>query len=49
MFLNKILDKIDLNNPRFARWNLENLGEFNEAQLGPFLDDDVSDLIDIKP
>lgn len=37
------LDKVDWENPRFAKWNLSNLGEKNDAQLDAFFDDDVSD------
>lgn len=38
--------KIDWKDPRFAKWNLSNLGELNQAQLDSFLDDDeVSNML----
>lgn len=35
------MEEIDFDDPRFAPWNIQNLGEFNDAQLAAFLDDDV--------
>lgn len=36
------VEEIDWNDPRFAPWNIENLGKLNDAQLDAFMDDDVS-------
>lgn len=36
------LEKIDWKNPRFSKWNLQRLGQLNEAQRDAFFADDVS-------
>lgn len=34
------MKQINWDDPRFAPWNIKNLGELNEAQQNAFLDDD---------
>lgn len=39
------VDEISWKDPRFSPWNIENLGELNDAQLDGLMEDDVNTIL----